>query len=69
MSAYDWSTPSVNGYGTARRQCYDKKRYADKARARRAVRSMKPLLAMRAYHCALCGGWHLTRRPVRETDR
>lgn len=61
MSAYDWATPPINAYGTVARQCGDKKRYSDKARARRAIRSMKSLLAMRAYRCALCHGWYLTR--------
>lgn len=69
MSAYDWTTPPINCWGTVARQCGDKRRYANKAQARRAIRSMRTLLALRAYRCALCAGWHLTRRPVGETDR
>lgn len=58
MSAYDWATPPLNSYGTVARQCGDKRRYANKAAARRAVRAL--LRPMRPYKCTICGYWHLT---------
>jgi hypothetical protein len=53
----------------AANQCERKRRYADKRDAQTALNSFSKFRGrhgrpeqLRAYHCALCGGWHLTKK-------
>ena len=51
----------VNMYGSARRQCGRKTRYATAAQARVAIlRAKRAGKRQKAYHCTICGGWHVT---------